>query len=226
MKQGPERIPFVERIKTDGGVRLYFRRGDFRRPLQSVDGSEALRLEVEAILAELAQVDRAKIPRPGTIGGMIKAYDASADFLSLARSTQAAYQRLLDEVEEDAGDVLPPDVSAAWIREMKDGWAPRGAANLRLQMLINALEPAIADGRLASDPFARIKKVRRPHDAPESHPIWEDAEVEAMTGLAIRRNMPRLARAIGLGHWAGFRRGTICVGLAPGACVIGRPCEG
>ena len=77
-------------------------------------------------------------------------------------------------------------------------------------MLVNALEPAIVDGRIAADPFLRLKKVRRPHDAPDANPIWEDAEVDALIGLAIKRKMPGLARAIALGRWAGFRRGTIC----------------
>lgn len=212
MEKDHGRIPFVQKIKTGSGVRLYFRRGDFRRPLQSADGTDALRAEVDTILAELAQIERAKTPRPGTVGGMIRTYNASAEFLGLARSTQAEYQRLLDEVEEDAGDVLLSEVSSAWIRDMKNAWAPRGhrAANMRLQMLANALEPAITDGRIVSDPFARLKKVRRPHDAGESHPIWEDAEVEALIELAIKRKMPGLARAMALGRWAGFRRGTIC----------------
>ena len=77
-------------------------------------------------------------------------------------------------------------------------------------MLVNALEPAIVDGRVSADPFLRLKKVKRPHDAAEANPIWDDAEVEALIALALQRKMPGLARAIALGRWAGFRRGTIC----------------
>ncbi|HEX4196221.1 MAG TPA: site-specific integrase [Caulobacteraceae bacterium] len=193
-------------------MKLYFRRGAHRRSLHSPDGSQALRDEVDSILAELGKVDRAKTPLPGTVGGMIKAYNASADFLGLARSTQADYQRLLDEIDEDAGDVLLIDVTPAWIVEMKNAWASRGyrAANLRLQMLVNALEPAIVDNRIRADPFLRLKKVKRPHDAPEPHPIWSDDEVDALIALAMDRKMPGLARAVALGRWAGFRRGGIC----------------
>jgi integrase len=206
------RIPFVQRIETPKGAKLYFRRGAHRCRLSSPEGSQALQDEVDAIIAELARVEGASTPRHGTVGGMIKVYNASADFLGLARSTQGDYQRLLNEVAEDAGDVLLSDVSAGWITEMKNAWAPRGyrAANLRIQMLVNALEPAIVDGRVGADPFLRLKKVRRPHDAPEAHPIWEEAEVDALIALALQRKMPGLARAIALGRWAGFRRGGIC----------------
>ncbi len=206
------RIPFVQRVSTKTGVKLYFRKGNTRRPLHSVDGSPALKEEVDSILAELDRIERARTPLPGTVGAMLKAYNRSADFLGLARSTQGSYQRLLDEIEEDAGEVLLADVTASWVRDMKNAWAPRGyrAANLRLQMLINAFEPAVIDGRIATDPFLKLKKLRRPHDAEEPNVAWTDQEVLAFLDLAIHRQMPGLARAVALGRWGGFRRGTIC----------------
>ena len=39
---------------------------------------------------------------------------------------------------------------------------------------------------------------------------WTDEEVDAVIALALQRNMPGLARAVALGRWGGFRRGTIC----------------
>jgi integrase len=205
-------IPFVQRVKSASGVKLYFRRGHFRRPLKSPDGSVTLRDEVDSILAELAQFDRAKAPLIGTVGGMLKAYNRSSDFLGLARATQSDYQRRLDEIDEDAGGMLLSDLTMAFVNEMKDAWAQRGyrVANMNLQVLKNALLPAIIDGRINSDPFQHIKKARRPHNAPESNPVWEDHELDAIIQLALNRKMPGLARAVGLGRWGGFRRGTIC----------------
>lgn len=208
--EGP--IRFVQRVISKGGTKLYFRRGAFRRALKSPDNTQALRDEVAAILAELALIDRAQTPIIGTLGGMLKTYNRSADFLGLARDTQADYQRRIDEIDEDAGDMLLSDVDMALVAGMRDAWAARGyrVANLNLQVLKNALRPAIIDGRIKSDPFQHIKKARRPHDAPESNVVWEEHEVEAVTQLAIDRKMPGLARAVGLGRWGGFRRGTIC----------------
>lgn len=209
-----EKIPFVQRIKrANGRIDLYFRRGDFREgPLLSLDNTEELRAEVDAILRRIEQAIQAKTPRAGTVGAMLKQYNKSAEFLALARSTQREYQRLIDEIEDDAGNTLLAEVTATWMRDMRDAWAVRGykAANDRLQVLKNALEPAIDDGRVKEDPFARLKKVRRPHDTDEAHPTWEDHEVQAVIDLALTRKMPGLARAIALGRWGGFRRGTIC----------------
>jgi len=130
-------IRYVQRVNTVGGVKLYFRRGPFRRPLVSPDGSQALRDEVTAILRELDRAERAKTPVTGTLGGMLKAYNRSPDFLGLARSTQAGYQRGIDEITEDAGDVLLMDIDMAFVDGMKNVWATRGhrVANIYVQIL-------------------------------------------------------------------------------------------
>lgn len=209
-----EKVPYIQRIKRENGrVDLYFRRGDFREgPLLSADGSDELKAEVDAILKRIEKALLAAKPKAGTISGMLAQYNKSAEFLALARSTQKEYQRLIDEMKADAGDVLLREVTPGWMRDMRDAWAVRGykAANDRLQVLKNALEPAIDDGRISEDPFARLKKARRPHDTDEAHPTWEDHEVEAVIKLAIARKLPGLARAIALGRYGGFRRGTIC----------------
>lgn len=243
-KPDPIRIPHVQRVRrANGRVDLYFRKGDFREgPLANADGSSELLEEVNAILARLDKAARAARPRPDTVPGALRAYTGhiekggagravriggSADFLTLAASTQKEYQRLADELSEDLADVRLADVDGVWLRDMRDVWAARGykAANDRLQVLKNALEPAIEDGRVPADPFLRLKKVRRPHDAGEAHPTWTDAEVAAVIELAIARKMPGLARAVALGRWGGFRRGTICA-LPVGARVMGHDATG
>jgi len=208
-----EKIPHVQRVTKGGRVHLYFRKGDHREgPLRNPDGSEELRQEVQAILDRLAGAASARTPKPGSVEGMLKAYNRSADFLGLARSTQALYQDMLDELILDCGDVQLAEVNREWVVELRDAWALRGhrAANGRLQVLKNALEPAIDDGRIAQDPFARVKKARTPRGKGEAHPAWSDQEIEAAIEEAIRRGRHGLARAIGLGRWGGFRRGTIC----------------
>lgn len=219
-----EKIRYVQRQRVGGTVYLYFRKGDYREgPLASPDGSEELRQEVQAVLERLAGVAAAQKPKPGTIAGMLRAYaghiddagnrtGACADFLALARSTQALYRDIVDELEEDCGSELLSAVTRSWVTDMRDAWALRGhrVANLRLQVLKNALEPAMADERIEVDPFSKVKKARTPRGKGEAHPIWEDSEIEAAIEAAITRNRPGLARAIALGRYGGFRRGTIC----------------
>jgi hypothetical protein len=209
-----QKVRYVQRVTRDGKVHLYFRRGDYREgPLRAADGTPELQAEVDAILARLAGVAAAKKPVAGTVGALLKEYNRAPDaFLAKARSTQAEYQRLIDELEADCGEVLLSEVTPAWLREMRSAWAVRGykAANDRRQVLKNALTPAVEDDRVAGDPFAKVKKLKPPHGAGEPHPIWEDAEVEAAIAAAIARKRPGLARALALGRWGGFRRGTIC----------------
>src|ERR1700761_611255 len=184
-------VRHVQRVRRpDGRLDLYFRKENHRYKLFSTDGTDALRAEVEALLTRVAAIEAAKTPKPGTVGGMLRVYTNSADFLSLGHKTQSEYQRLADEMATDLGDLTLQDVTPAAVVECRDLWAKRGhrAASNRLQVLKNALLPAIEDQRIAGDPFARIKKVKRPHDRGEAHPIWEDAEVAAIIELALRRN--------------------------------------
>lgn len=219
------KIRYVQRVpdKKTGKLHLYFRKGDYREgPLGSPDGSEALRQEVQAILDRLAGVEAAQTPKPGTVGGMLRRYagavvdgkrtGASADFLALARSTQASYTGIVDELVEDCGDERLEAITRTWVGEMRDAWALRGhrVANIRLSILANALASAIDDGRIPADPFARLKRAKTPRGKGEAHPVWEDHEVEAAIEGAITGGRPGLARAIALGRYGGFRRGTIC----------------
>lgn len=212
------KVANVQRVKRDNGrVDLYFRTAGHREgPLLSADGSQALQDEVGAIKARLEAAAKAIAnPRAGTIGEVLKIYNNSAEFLANARSTQGNYQDYIDEMIEDCGQVLLSEVTRSWLVEMRDAWALRGhrAANLRLQVLKNAFEPIIADDaddRIAGDPFHKLKKVRRPHDAPAANVAWSESEVTIAIEEAFRRRRAGLARAIALGAYGGFRRGTIC----------------
>ena len=211
------KVPHVQRVKrANGRVDLYFRKGDYREgPLVNPDGTQALADEVKAILARIERVQAAATPKAGTVGGLLKVYNRSAEFLALAASTQVDYQYIIDELIETVGDVLLSDVNRAWIVALRDLWAVRGhrAANNHLQVLKNACAPVIDDEddtRIKGDPFNKVKKVKRPHDAGEAHPIWEEAEVTAAIEAAIARNHQGLARGIALARFGGYRRGTIC----------------
>lgn len=212
------KVPYIQRIpRPDGPAYLYFRKGGHREgPLDCADNSPELLAAVTAILKRLERAKAASTPRPGTVGGMLEAYRTSADFISLSAATQANYDDYVDEMIADIGDVRGEEVTRSFVIALRDAWAARGhrAANLRLQVLKNALAPATedeTDARIAGDPFHKVRGVRRPHDAGEANPIWEDAEVEAAIALAIQRDKPGLARAIALGRWGGYRRGSICI---------------
>jgi hypothetical protein len=138
-------IRHIQRIKRKcGRVDLYFRKGEFRRgPLKSADNTHELKLEVDAILAEIEAATLATKPVVGTVGGALENYNRSAEFIGLEASTKRDYQYKITELLEDCGDVLLKDVTFGWLKEMQDVWALRGhkACNDRMQVLKNAPSP-------------------------------------------------------------------------------------
>lgn len=51
------------------------------------------------------------------MGGAIQRYRKSADFIRLAQSTQKEYERLLNEIAADVGEVRLAEVDIAWITD-------------------------------------------------------------------------------------------------------------
>lgn len=195
-----------------GTVRLYFRKAGHPRNGEALksawpdleDGS-ALQAEVSAILE--TSVVR---PRASNLAGATRAYELSADFAGLGAGTKYEYRLILKEFDSDLGALPIGGFTSAYIMALRDAWAARGhrAANMRLQLLKNVLEPQlIAVG--AADPFSRVRQVRRPRDAAEVHPIWPERVVRAVIDEAIRLRKFGIARAVALGRYTGARRGDI-----------------
>lgn len=195
---------FVQRVvKPNGKVHLYFRKAGQRKALRSTEGSAELQAEVDRLVAKLAK----DAPEAGTVAAAIKDYRAGADYGALATSTKVEYERWLGEIRDDMGDVALAEIDPAFILDQRDIWALRGhrAANIALQVLKNVLKRPITVGTIAADPFTRIDAVKRPHDAPEPHPIWFPHEVGHV--LAIKRD--GFIRAIALARYAAARRGDL-----------------
>lgn len=196
----------------DGVVRLYLRKEGLPSvPLKSplpASGEEAgspLEREVAALIAAAAPA-----AAPSTLRAALRDYELkSADFAGLAASTKYEYRLLLKELEEDFGELTVATFAPAFLLQLRNTWSPRGhrAANLRLQVLKNALWPAIVAGKLGDgDPFALIPQVRRPREAAEPHLIWPEAVVLSVIAAALAAGKPGLARGVAIGRYAGARR--------------------
>lgn len=203
---------YVQTVRSGRGLKRYYRRGDFRRVLNSPFGSAAFRVEWEACNAEFEAVCKAQVPQAGTVGGALKEYVASQRFRQLAPSTRKEYHRHFEPLTVVVGPVLLGDLTPKFVRDLLDVWAARGHrfAAIRLQFLKNSVKDAMIDGRVSPAAFLGIEKPRAPHGRGESNPAWTDDEVDAFIVLALKRKMPGLARAIAIARWAGFRRGTVC----------------
>ncbi|MFY0398960.1 site-specific integrase [Brevundimonas naejangsanensis] len=206
-EDGVIKVRHVQRVKKDGQVYLYFRKSSYREgPLVNADGTQALADEVAAIAARLAKTEQAASkPKAGTVGGMLKAYTgcveagertgASAEFLTLATSTQAFYQDLADEMVEDIGDVLLSEVTQAWLPRNARTVVPGddGLPEHRLYW-ITEKKRVLCDKR--EDPRLTAVLARTPNKAltiaynADGHP-WKERQLNQ----ALERLLDRLAKA-------------------------------
>lgn len=215
-------MKYVNRVVGKDGVeRLYFRKAGLPSvKLQAPWGSEALQAEVDVILG-LAPPK----PQPSTLRAALRAYELeSVDFEVLEDSTKYLYRQTMKELDEDLGELLVSRFAPAFLLDLRNGWAPRGyrAVAIRLQVLKNALWPAIVAGKLGGgDPFALIPGVRRPRDAGEPHRLWPDTVVLTVIEAAIEVGKFGLARGVAIGRYAGPRREDI-VNLTLAARRTGR----
>jgi integrase len=204
---------YVKRYRDAHGVeRLYFRKVGHPRngealispwPVQP-EGSE-LEAEVQDILGP-----EGRKAKPSNLAGATRTYELGADFTVLSASTKYIYRLLLKDFDATLGDLPVAAFTPAFILSLRDAWAARGhrAANLRLQVLKNVLNPQLIAQDLP-DPFSRIKQVRRPRDRTEPHPVWSEAVVRIVIEEAIEAKKYGLARAVAVGRYVGARRGDI-----------------
>lgn len=215
-------MKYVNRIVGKDGVeRLYFRKAGLPSvPLKGAWGTDALQAEVDALLG-LAPPKAS----PSTLKAALRAYELeSVDFAQLEDSTKYLYRKTMKELDEDLGDLMVSRFAPPFLLDLRNGWAPRGyrAVAIRLQVLKNALWPAIVAGKLGGgDPFALIPGMRRPRDAGEPHRMWPDAVVLTVVEAAIEVGKFGLARGTAIGRWQGPRREDI-VRLTLGARRGGR----
>lgn len=147
-----------------------------------------------------------------TVGKVLKIYKGSARLRSNAQSVQLEYGRVIDLLIAEIGATPLGQLDRSWLRERRDQWAVAGhrAATIRLQVLKNALEPDLSDGRLDAGLFRGLQRVHRPHGLPECNPAWTEQEFEAVLQRCLDTGAEGLARGLALGRYAGLRRQTIC----------------
>ncbi len=204
---------YVKRYRDAQGVeRLYFRKAGHPRNGEALISPWPEEPEGSALEAEVRDILGPEGPKakPSNLAGATRAYELGADFTGLSATTQYEYRLLLKEFDATLGGLPIAAFTPAFILELRDAWATKGhrAANLRLQLLKNVLNPQMI-ARDLPDPFSRIKQVRRPRDLAEPHPIWSEAVVTIVIEAAIAAKKYGLARAVAIGRYTGARRGDI-----------------
>ncbi|MFD1703355.1 hypothetical protein ACFSCV_10105 [Methylopila henanensis] len=157
----------VRKRLADGSMRLYFyHRGSGKR-LTGVPGSAQF-------LADYQDAERVAPRDAGTVGGLMREYQASPKFVSKPLSTRREYKRMLTHLETKFGTMpvvalASPRVIGKFIdyQEEIGRDRPRDADN-RLTILSAVFSYALRKGRIARNP---LKGFERLYDGDRSDKI-------------------------------------------------------
>lgn len=172
--------------------------------------------------AEVARADRAAAPaaaaRAGSLGLLMRAYQASAHFAELKPRTQADYRKVISFFGT-IDDLALHEIERTFVARLRDRvFQKRGRAfaNYTLAVLSILCEFAIERGEMKDNPVRGVRKIRRPKDAARANRPWSKAERE----IAISHAPAHLRVALTLGRWTGLREGDVIA--APRTCYDGK----
>jgi len=172
-----------------GKMRCYHRKSGQAIDLQKTPiGTAEFLAECERIGAMMTI---AKDPKPGTLGGLIKAFRKHDDYLRLAQRTRDDYDRCFDYLEP-IYDTLLSRFTTPLIVNIRDkagkkmGWKWGTYVKTCLSLVFNW---GMEHGFNVSNPARQVKGLRRPKDAPDTNPPWPD-EVRNATLAALHHEDP------------------------------------
>ena len=135
--------------------------------------------------AELAAIDaetNGQSAKPGTLGALIESYRRSAGFQSLKPRTKSDYQKVLEYLKPLAPSPLN-ELTQGWVARLRDKTfdkRKRKFTNYVLAVLSILFEHGIEQEMLMTNPVSKVKRVRKPLDAPEANRPWMDHERDAV----------------------------------------------
>ena len=193
------KLPYVQKLKCrHGHQRYYFRRAGYGRvTLPGLPGSAEFMAAYQAAIAgetapkRVVGADRTKA---GTFNALAVAYYTSADFKTLALSTQATYRGIIERFRNDHGDKPIAMLEARHIRKILDEKvATPAAANNLLKILHVLMQFAIERDWRRDDPTAGVRKVR---SSSKGFHTWSEEEIAAFEAHWPRGSRARLALAL------------------------------
>ena len=179
-----------------GKLRCYHRATGHKIDLQRHPiGSAGFLAECERIRA-IAEATKARAPRPGTLGGLIRVYLETEHFANLAPVTRRDYQRCADFLAP-IGDTPVHVIDTALIAGIHDraavkiGWR---RANYLRTFLSEVFRHCIPKGLIASNFATGVIPKPRPKDRPRANRPWRWDELE----VVLDRAGPHLRAALAL----------------------------
>jgi len=195
-----------------GKPRFYFRRRGFKKvSLPGLPWSPDFMAAYEAALAgQPLEIGSARV-KPGSIRALSISYFNSADFRSLAMSTQSTYRNIIErfckETDKEGGEYGDKDAATLRpeyvVRLMSLRATPHSANGLR-KVLRALMKHAVELGLRADDPTRDVKAIRVKS---EGYHSWTDAEIDQFEKKHLVGTSARLALALLL--YTGQRRSDV-----------------
>ncbi|MDJ1008654.1 MAG: tyrosine-type recombinase/integrase [Paracoccaceae bacterium] len=176
------------KVFTDrhGKLRCYHRATGHKVDLEKAPfGSAEFFAECERIAA-LAEAKKAREPKPGTLGGLLKHYFATDHFAQRADATKRDYRKCADFLKpiEDTpvSSIDTPLIAGIHDRAAaKIGWR---RANMVRTLLSEVFKHGIPHGLIDKNYAKDVIQKKRPKDAGYANRPWNDAERAAVLDRA------------------------------------------
>ena len=192
------------------GIKRYRRRGKwyyYHRATGTRIRAEFGTAEFFVELAKLEERRKKKAALPGTLGLLLKSYQASPAFTDLARSTKAGYRKII-QILAPLDEMPLSEMTAQFVAGLRDkiaGQRGRRTANFVLAVLSVAAEHGREHGVIKENPVKGIKRVKRPRHAEQANRPWSRAECRTV----IDRLPLHLAVPVALAMFTGLRQGDV-----------------
>jgi integrase len=186
-------------INRHGKVVHYFRRkGSKLVRLPGLPGSDEFMLAYNAALGSpAAQVKiepGAVRTKAGSVGAMIAGYLASSDYYQLRESSKAQYQRILNMLREQFGDLSIAKLERQHVKLMLEGKATvPTVARTMLRILRILIVNSMDAGLRKDDPTVglRVKLAKS-----NGHPTWSDEDIKSFEAAYPLGTKQRMALAL------------------------------
>lgn len=195
-------IKHIKKAKNKYGRIYYYDRITGKR-LRSEPGTTAFINEVEMIRANTEAM-----PKGEHFGYLVIKYKQSPEYKRLAARTKSDYNKILNYLKP-LHDLKLNSIDAPYISKIKNKAAEkhgRHFANYVVSIFSLIFNWGIEPGITTANPAAKVRKIKKPRNAPVVNRAWKDYEIEI---YKIHGSL-HLQVAFALGQYVGLREGDMC----------------
>lgn len=170
----------TRRLNKDGTVRWYWQRPG--HPVIRLPDDENARAIKVFQLNAAAMKGKEAAPAYGTVGWAVADYRASPRFAKLARGTQKAYMRWLDELGRKWKHDKVSEITVKDVDLVLAGYPSRATRNHIVAVLLNVFRASVRQGLITVNPAASAGlEAQTRRDV-----VWQAEQIRLWLGAALR----------------------------------------